>query len=88
MLRLHVPLKLYTDWKSLYDDILGLYPKNEKHLLIDLYLIRQSKDRGEIAEVIWIPSAENQFDAVTQKYVSAALIYLFDHNLLNIHLES
>lgn len=42
ILNRQVPLKLFTDSKSLFDGIVGLNFTNEKRLLIDLQMLRQA----------------------------------------------
>lgn len=37
-----IPLKFYTDSKSMFDSIIGINPATGKRLLIDLFVIGQS----------------------------------------------
>lgn len=66
MLDTEFPLTFYTDSKSLFDGIIGIYPPSEKLLLIDLSVIRQSYKRREFSEVFWIPADQNPADTMTK----------------------
>ena len=54
-----IPLKFYTDSKSLFDASIGINAPTEKRLLFDLSVLRQSYERREIAESVQIRTEDN-----------------------------
>lgn len=79
-----VPLKLYTDSKSLYDSLVRINSTTEKRLLVDLHMLRQSYERREISDVYWIPTGQNPADALTKEKPSLALHKLMSSNQLTL----
>jgi hypothetical protein len=79
-----IPLTIFTDSKSLYDCLIKLGTTNEKRLIIDLMYLRQSYQRREITEVVWIKGEENAADAMTKKKCCNALKNMVDTNKLTI----
>lgn len=75
-----IPLRVYTDSRSLYDCLTRINQTAEKRLLIDLRMLRQSYERREITEVLWIPTAQNPADAFTKAKTSPALKQLMMEN--------
>ena len=69
-----VPMVIYTDSRSLYDNLVSLNTTTEKRLLIDLYLLRQAYERREIAEVRWILTEQNPADALTKEKPMPAMV--------------
>lgn len=65
-LNIKVLHNVFTDLKSVFDGIIGINPPTKKRMLIDLSVLRQSYDRREIAEVVWIPTNQNPADALTK----------------------
>jgi len=49
-----IPLTLCVDSLSLYECLVKLGSTQEKRLMIDLMSIRQSYERREITEILWI----------------------------------
>ena len=77
-----IPLTIFTDSKSLYDCLIKLGTTNEKRLMIDLMCLRQSYQRREITEVVWIKGEENAADAMTKEKCCNALKNMVDTNKL------
>ena len=61
-----MPLAMYMDSKFLYDSLVSINTIMEKRLLIDLRVLRESYERRELADVFWIPAAQNPADAMTK----------------------
>lgn len=57
----------------------------KKRLIIDLRLLRQSNERHEIVEVLWIPSSSNPADALTKKKPFKALEHVLIPKKLELH---
>lgn len=83
-----IPLVIYTDAKSLFEGLVGINATTEKRLMIDLTMLRQAYELKEIAEVVWIPSAQNPADAMTKDNASFALKKLMDDNTVDISPKS
>lgn len=80
-----VPLIACTDSKSLFDCLVRLGTISEKRLMIDLMSLRQSYERGEIAEVKWIRGGTNPADAMTKhQFSETSLSKLIDTNKLEL----
>jgi hypothetical protein len=62
----NLPLLLCTDSKSLYECLVKLGTTHEKRLMVDIMCLRQSYERREITEVIWIDGDCNPTDAMTK----------------------
>ena len=62
----NLPLLLCTDSKSLYKCLVKLGTTHEKRLMVDIMCLRQSYERREITEVIWIDGDCNPTDAMTK----------------------
>ena len=62
----NLPLLLYRDSKSLYECLIKLGTTHEKRLMVDIICLRQSYERHEITEVIWIDGDSNPADAMTK----------------------
>lgn len=81
----HVPLKLFTDSKSLYDGIVGINSTSGKRLPIDLRLLRQPYKCRKIAEVLWITSAASLADALTKENAKQSPQMILRCNKLDLH---
>jgi hypothetical protein len=80
----NLPLVLCTDSKSLYECLVKLGTTQEKRFMIDIMCLRQSYERREIAEVLWINGDENPADAVTKARPCQALRDLVDTNKVDL----
>ena len=80
----YLPITLCTDSKSLYECLVKLGTTQEKRLMIDIMCLRQSYERREIAEVIWISGTSNPADAMTKSKPCQALRDLIDTNTINL----
>lgn len=84
ILNQETPLTICTDSKSLYDLLTKLGTTSEKRLMIDIMALRQSYERREIVEVIWIDGPTNPADAMTKGKPCQALTDLIDTNKISI----
>ena len=75
-----VPMIIYPDSQSLYNNLVSLNTTTEKRLLIDIHL-RQAYERREIAEVRWIPTKQNPADALTMEKPTPAMVQLLQDTL-------
>jgi hypothetical protein len=80
-----IPLTLCVDSRSLYDCLVRLGTTHEKRLMVDILCLRQSYERREIAEIVWIPGNENPADAMTKEKACDALQRLIDTNKVDIN---
>ena len=76
-----------TDSQSLYDCLVKLGTTQEKRLMIDILSIRQSYERREIIEVLWIAGDKNPADAMTKSKPCAALQQLIESNKLQLEVQ-
>jgi hypothetical protein len=85
-----IPLILCTDSYSLYDCIVKLGTSSEKRLMIDIMSLRESYERREIDQVIWINGESNPADSMTKRPAKAgnALRRLVDTNHLELITEA
>lgn len=79
-----IPLTLCVDSKSLYDCLIKLGTTQEKRLMIDILCLRQSYERREITEIIWIKGEKNPADAMTKEKPCDALQRLIATNKLDL----
>lgn len=79
-----VPLILYTDSKSLYDEIGVMNATTEKRLLIDPRILRESYELRESTNIVSISSTQNPADSMTRNAPSPALQKLLDENRLEL----
>src|ERR1700744_5805742 len=84
ILGINLPLVICTDSKSIYECLVKLGTTQEKRLMIDVMCLRQSYERREIAEVIWIDGNSNPADAMTKSKRSTALKKLIDTNCIEL----
>ena len=80
----NLPLILCTDSKSLFECLVKLGTTQEKHLMIDILSLRQSYERREISEVVWIDGDCNPADAMTKTHPCQALRDLIDRNKIDL----
>jgi hypothetical protein len=79
-----LPLILCTDSKSLYECLVKLGMTHEKQLMIDIMCLRQSYERREISEVVWIDGDSNPTDAMTKAHLCQVLRDLIDTNRIDL----
>ncbi len=82
-----IPLSMCIDSKSLYECLVKLGTTQEKRLMIDILCLRQSYERREITEILWIKGDKNPADAMTKDKGCDALQRLVDTNRLDLNLE-
>ena len=82
-----IPLSMCIDSRSLYECLVKLGTTQEKRLMIDILCLRQSYERREIAEILWIKGDKNPADAMTKDKGCDALQRLVDTNRLELDLE-
>lgn len=75
------------DSKSLYECLVKLGTTQEKRLMLDIQCLRQSYERREITEILWIKGDKNPADAMTNDKGCDALQRLVDTNRLDLDLE-
>ncbi|KAI0991424.1 hypothetical protein K3495_g16763 [Podosphaera aphanis] len=79
-----IPLKMCIDSKSLYECLVKLGSTQEKRLMVDIMCLRQSYERREIAEILWIPGDQNPADAMTKAKPCDALRKILETNRLQM----
>jgi hypothetical protein len=79
-----IPIVICIDSFSLYDCLVKLGTTYEKRLMIDIMAIRQSYERREIAEVVWIAGDSNPADAMTKHASNLSLARIIETNKVNI----
>ena len=82
-----IPLIMCTDSLSLYDCLTKLGTTLEKRLMIDILSIRQSYERREIAEILWIAGDSNPADSMTKSKPCEALQQMIDSNKLDLRVQ-
>lgn len=83
----NVSLIICVDSKSLYDCLVMLGTTHEKRLMVDILAIRQSYERREIADILWIKGNRNPADAMTKEKACNALQQMVDTNRLDLELD-
>ena len=79
-----IPITICIDSFSLYECLVKLGTTHEKRLMIDIMAIRQSYERREIAEIMWITRESNPADAMTKHSSNTALERIVDTNKIDI----
>lgn len=82
-----IPLSICTDSLSLYDCLTKLGTTQEKRLMIDILSVRQSYERREITEILWIAGDKNPADAMTKSKCCDALQRLITTNKLDLQVD-
>ena len=70
-----------TDNSCLYDAMHSMSQILDKRLQIEMTILREMIDRGEIAEITWIPTDRQIADALTKKRVPSFKILEFTSEL-------
>jgi hypothetical protein len=78
------PIIICIDSFSLYECLVKLGTTYEKRLMIDIMAIRQSYERREIAEIIWITGDSNPADSMTKHAGNTALERIVKTNKVDI----
>jgi hypothetical protein len=78
------PIIICIDSPSLYECLVKLGTTYEKRLMIDIMAIRQSYERREIAEIIWITGDSNPADSMTKHAGNTALARIIETNKIDI----
>lgn len=71
-----IPLVLLTDSKSLYDERVGINTMTKKRLLIDLRMHFEPYELHELANIVWVSSAQNPADVRNTDNTSPTLCKL------------
>jgi hypothetical protein len=86
MLVIDISLILITDSKFLYDCLIRLDITIEKHLMIDVMILRQFYERRKIIEMIWIHDINNSVDSMIKVKSSTVLKTMIDINQINLNI--
>lgn len=73
---------------TLFEELVEINATTEKRLIVDLTMPRQAYERNEIADVVWIPSAQNPAGAMSKENASSAFKKLIDDSTVDISLLS
>ena len=74
----HVPIKIYTDCRSLHESLKQLAPSaTEERLELDLRTLKEAIDSGEL-QVEWIDTHHQLADALTKQMDASALTYALE----------
>src|SRR5438045_6778171 len=82
-----IPLTICINSKSLYECLVKLGMMQEKRLMVDLMCLRQSYERREISEILWIRGDKNPADAMTKEKPCNALQKLMNTNKLALDID-
>ena len=74
LLNVNIPLKMFTDSKSLFDVITKCTMTAEKRLMIDIFAINQAYDGREITNVGFVRSENNIANGFTKVMKSESLL--------------
>ena len=78
---------IYINSFSLYEYIIKLNTIKEKHLIIDIIVIRQLYERRELSEIRWIASNNNPANIITKSTANKLLKSLISTNYLNVKIQ-
>lgn len=75
-----VPIRVFTDSRTLFDSVTSVCNMSEKRLLIDIYALREAHKSGDLANIGWIRTKHNLADALTKDMSNSAL-----HSVIKTH---
>lgn len=87
MISINLPIKLYTDSKSLFDVITKNTTTTEKTLMIDIKALREAYIRMDIKDVAWIKREHNPADALTKVKEKSVLNKIIDDGVIEHHVQ-
>ena len=82
-----IPIRMYTDSKSLFDTITKRSQTKEKRFMIDLFTVRQAYKNKEISNVAWVRSEYNLADAMTKTSKNDSLDRVLETGVLDHPVE-
>lgn len=82
-----IPVRMYTDSKSLFDTITKRSQTSEKRLLIDLATVREAYRKKEIDNIAWIRSECNLADGMTKEKRKECLSRVLEKGILDHPVE-
>ena len=74
LLKRDVPLRLFTDSKTLFQSVTNLTSMTEKRLLIDIASLRDAYRNGDLEHLAHIDTADNPADAMTKPRATSGLV--------------
>ena len=77
-------LIIYTDSKSIYENLVKLGTTTEKRLIVDIMCLRQSYERRLITEIKWINGELNLIDSITKVKLYTVLRHLINNNKITL----
>jgi hypothetical protein len=83
----HVPIVVCTDSLSLYECLVKLGTTKEKRLMIDIMVLRETYERGELKDIRWIDGRDNPADAMTKTTANASMEQLINTNKLELRVQ-
>ncbi|KAA8491186.1 Retrovirus-related Pol polyprotein from transposon TNT 1-94 [Porphyridium purpureum] len=86
-MKIHVPLHLCTDSKSIFDAMSTTKLPAEKRLAIDLSVLREAFLSGEIDAVLWTRTDGNIADGLTKTKANKALRQFLQTGILDMTVE-
>lgn len=87
ILGISVPLHIYTDSKSLFDEITKCSHTAEKWLMIDIKAVRNAFKAHAITNIAFVRSENNPADSFTKLTASSALKKVLTTNHCNFPVE-
>ena len=83
----NIHLIVYTDLYSLYKCLIKLRTTQEKRLIIDIIVLRQSYERQELFKVRWINGQDNPANAIIKSSPNKALETFIKTNSLTVRVK-
>lgn len=82
ILNKNIPVRLFTDCKSLFDVITKNTVTTEKRLMVDIQAIREAYAKFDIHDVAWIKSEYNPADSLTKIKENQVLNRIMDEGII------